>query len=288
MCTPLLSRTPCTFLDASMMSTAATSEISDGKHESATPTAPAEALQLASVDAPRPQGRFTLIYGPMKTCKTKTLIETANDARAAGVKVCLVKHENDVPRGGKTLTAHDGTTSIEPCTFCVSSLAPVAKWLRENADCQQVLIDEGGMFDADDMEALLDEFVRDGTRHITVATLDRTYEGVPFANGTWQRMLQWSPSTTQLCRGPCERCDSSEGVASHRLRTDDRKEISIGGSSQYALVCRVCAHELESDETRARRTVRRDIDAVLATLRARLLAAEPKARQDMLVQLKAL
>lgn len=171
-----------------------------------------------------PEGRITVICGPVFCGKSDRLIGYLCRARIGRLPVVAVRYGEDGITDECSLTTHD--KSEHPATW-VSQIADVLKLVGEEPGV--VGIDDVHRFeDARATLAVCDELAAKN-HHVIVAGLDLDFEGRPFE--TMQLLLATGEEIVKI-PGVCRVCHSEHASRSQKLQP--------GGLDQCESRCRHC------------------------------------------------
>lgn len=182
------------------------------------------------------RGWIEVISGPMFSGKTEELIRRLKRARIANLKVAIFKPALDSRYSDENVVSHD-LTSIPS----IRVSRPIE--IFENYDNADVIgIDEVQFFN----ESIVDivQFLAIKGKRVIIAGLDMDSNGKPF--GPMPALLTVSEYITKL-HAICVNCGSLASH-SHRLTTEVKDLVFVGGKSEYEPLCRKCFYQKTNRE----------------------------------------
>jgi thymidine kinase len=182
---------------------------------------------------PLPNGKITMIVGPMGSSKTTTLISYAKRFQVAKKNVIIIKYAKDNRyENSINLITHDKNT-YEP-TFQTNTLFSLeTENLETLMNSNNILIDEAQFFP--DLVSFCDKYADLG-KTIVVAGLDSDYERKPFQ--VICNLVAIADDVIKL-KAVCTLCGFDDAIFTKRLVANTEKEL-IGGMDSYTPNCRSC------------------------------------------------
>lgn len=170
-----------------------------------------------------------VIYGPMFSGKTETLIARIAAYRAAGEQVAVLKPEQDTRYSAQELVSHS-QQHVEAIPLATSSAILAAV---ESAQATVAAIDEAQFFDADLPEVC--KKLRERGIRVIVGGLDKDYLAMPF--GTMPELIEQASLLTARF-SICAQCG---GAAMYTYRkVADTAKFLLGESDIYEPRCEAC------------------------------------------------
>ena len=177
------------------------------------------------------KGYLELIFGPMFSGKTTTLIQRYNQHKLLGHKIMVVNYFQDTRYGETGLYSHDGM-NID----CIQSKLQQVIVQNDSIvnDSNVIIINEGQFFD-DIFETVID-WVENKQKIVYVCGLDSDFKRNKF--GKFLELIPFCDKITKL-RSLCMCCKNGEKALFSKRITSDESQIVIG-SDNYIPVCRMC------------------------------------------------
>ena len=175
---------------------------------------------------------ITLLFGPMFSGKTTSLLGYERRFNIAKKRYITIKWSNDKRYISDKVVSHDGVTNVGQVVQ-VEKLADVDESIVASVDA--VLIDEGQFF------ADLAEWCKrlTSTHHIVIAGLSGDFKQQPFQ--PISEVISIADNIVHL-KSICSKC-SHDAAFSARLCPDQSKTL-IGSSDMYEPRCGSCFHSL--------------------------------------------
>jgi thymidine kinase len=178
------------------------------------------------------KGYLEIIFGPMFSGKTTTLIQRYNQHKLLGHKIIAINYFQDTRYGETGLYSHDGV-NID----CIQS-----KTLKQVIDENSIIVDESnviiineGQFFDDILETVI-HWVENKQKIVYVCGLDSDFKRNKFGN--FLELIPFCDNITKL-QSLCMQCKNGEKALFSKRITNDESQIVIG-SSNYIPVCRTC------------------------------------------------
>lgn len=179
-------------------------------------------------------GSIEVIFGPMFSSKTSTLLKRYRKYKLLNKKCLLIKYSKDTRYNKTGISTHD--LNVQQTDVVQSS----GKLFNLKTECEQVDmigIDEGQFYS--DIVEFCDYFANLG-KIVVVAALDGNYLREPFND-----ILRLIPISEKIRKksavcGVCK--DNNASFTMKKIKDNDNIEV-IGGSDIYSPVCRDCYNE---------------------------------------------
>ena len=177
-------------------------------------------------------GYLELIFGPMFSGKTTTLIQRYKQHKLFGHDITVINYFQDTRYAEKGLYSHDGL-NIE--CFQSQTLQQMIERNRQKIDeCNVIIINEGQFF-GDIFETVID-WVENKEKIVYVCGLDSDFKRNKFGN--FLELIPFCDKITKL-KSLCMKCKNGEKALFSKRITSDESQIVIG-SDNYIPVCRKC------------------------------------------------
>ena len=182
------------------------------------------------------RGWIEVISGPMFSGKTEELIRRLKRARIANLRVSIFKPAVDKRYSEESVVSHD-LTSVP--SIRVNRAIEILEYYD---DADVIGVDEVQFFN----EGIVDvvQYLALKGKRVIIAGLDMDSNGKPF--GPMPALLTVSEYITKL-HAICVNCGSLASH-SHRLTTDVKELVFVGGKSEYEPLCRKCFHDKTTTE----------------------------------------
>lgn len=177
-------------------------------------------------------GYLELIFGPMFSGKTTTLISKYKQHKLLDHQICVINYKEDTRYSETELCTHDG--SKIDCIQCYE-LSELWNNPQHNIhNCNIILINEGQFF-KDVYEVVLN-MVEKHNKIVYVCGLDSDFKREKFGN--MMDLIPYCDNITKI-QSLCMKCkDGTKALFSKRITTSE-SQIVIGHDN-YIPVCRNC------------------------------------------------
>jgi thymidine kinase len=177
-------------------------------------------------------GYLELIFGPMFSGKTTTLIQRYKQHKLLGHDICVINYYKDTRYHDTNLVNHDGV-NIE-CIQAINIQDVLNNCKDEVKKADVIIINEGQFFD--DIYETTIKLVEKYKKCVYVCGLDSDFKRNKFG-----RLLDLIPFCDNIFKlqSLCMNCkDGTKALFSKRI-TNNESQIVIG-SDNYIPVCRKC------------------------------------------------
>lgn len=177
-------------------------------------------------------GYLEVIFGPMFSGKTTTIIQRYKQHTLLGHTIMVINYFQDKRYANKGLYSHDGM-NID----CIQAetLKQVIYDDKYNIDKHNVIIINEGQFFSDIFETVID-LVENKQKIVYVCGLDSDFQRKKFGN-----LLELIPYCDNIIKlqSLCMKCKTGKKALFSKRITTDESQIVIG-SDNYIPVCRSC------------------------------------------------
>lgn len=175
-------------------------------------------------------GSIEVIYGPMFSSKTSTLLKRYRKYKLQGLNCLLIKYCEDTRYDKTGISTHDLNVQQEDVVQANSNLFNLKDKCLE---VDMIGIDEGQFYN--DIVEFCDYFANLG-KVVVVAALDGNFLREPFND-----ILRLVPISEKIKKksAVCSVCKGKDAYFTMKIVKDDMIEV-IGGSDIYSPVCRDC------------------------------------------------
>jgi len=177
---------------------------------------------------------ITVIYGPMFSSKTTTLMERIRYLNKKSIPHMIFKPQIDVRYSTDSIVSHAGDI-ISENVYVVSVDALKIDLIDIYSTETHIFIDEGHMFKDNLVKFAFD--ARDKGHNVVVAGLLLVFDGSSFKN--MKELIENSDSTV-YCQGVCAEdgcCEKSKYTHLKNIEGVERKSILVGGAELYEPLC---------------------------------------------------
>lgn len=178
------------------------------------------------------KGYLELIFGPMFSGKTTTIIQRYKQHKLLDHNIAVINYYKDTRYAEKGLYSHDG---INIDCFQSETLQQIVDNddIKIN-DCNVIIINEGQFFQ-DIFERVID-WVENKQKIVYVCGLDSDFKRNKFGN--FLELIPFCDNITKL-KSLCMQCKNGEKALFSKRITNHESQIVIG-SDNYIPVCRKC------------------------------------------------
>ena len=178
------------------------------------------------------KGYLELIFGPMFSGKTTTLIQKYKQHKLLGHDIIVINYFQDTRYAEQGLYSHDG---LNIDCIQAETLEQVIEHNEKRIDnCSVIIINEGQFF-SDIFEKVI-RWVEQKEKIVYVCGLDSDFKRKKFGN--FLELIPFCDNITKL-KSLCMKCKNGTRALFSKRITNDESQIVIG-SDNYIPVCRKC------------------------------------------------
>ena len=178
------------------------------------------------------KGYLELIFGPMFSGKTTTLIQRYKQHKLLGHNIVAINYFQDTRYADNGLYSHDGL-NID-CIQAETLQQVFDSNVNKIEKCDVIVINEGQFF-KDVFETVID-WVEKKNKIVYVCGLDSDFKRNKFGN--FLELIPYCDKITKL-KSLCMKCKNGEKALFSKRITNHESQIVIG-TNNYIPVCRKC------------------------------------------------